>query len=121
MVEELINTYWYTSRDNLLDFTSICAKVNGIEYQVSAATDNEMAEHIVALHNNAWDAHIWESYYDNIMEGIALDVASYYGDEPIPLPEGAAPLTEDEWFHYDEPYETTREADLPRSADRQDK
>lgn len=103
----VVKDYWKAAPDELIIGASyITSKGNYIAYDVPTS----FAEHIVKIHNAWWDSVVWESYYDNIMAGIALDISNYYNGEQAPLPLGVVPyepLTEDEWFDYDEPYETT--------------
>jgi hypothetical protein len=101
----MVTDYWKAAPDELILGASYIVSKEGnyVAYDVPTS----FAEHIVEVHNHWWDACVWESYYDNIMTGIALDVSNYYNGEQAPLPEGVVPLTEDEWFDYDTKYEAT--------------
>lgn len=113
--EELTNCRWYAVANDTIggwdiantDVPDSRRDPQKGEFEVGCFLTEKVAEHIAQLHNNAWDAYVWESYFGNIMEGIAIDVANYYHGEEPPLPDGVQPLTEDEWFDYDDDYETT--------------
>lgn len=77
------------------------------EYEIGCFLTREVAEHIAKLHNEVWDAYVWDTYHDNVIAGMMHSIFDYYGADPVPLPDGVLPLTEDEWFDYDEPHETT--------------
>lgn len=77
------------------------------EYEIGCFITREVAEHIAKLHNEAWDSYVWDTYHDNVIAGMVQGILNWYGDDLIPLPEGVSPLTEDDWFDYDNPHETT--------------
>lgn len=113
--EELTHCRWYAVANDTIGGWDV-ANVNipdsrrdyrKGEYEIGCFLTREVAEHIAKLHNEAWDNYVWDTYHDNIIEGMLQSMLAYYGDEPIPLPDGVAPLTEDDWFDYDDPYETT--------------
>lgn len=63
-------------------------------YLIAEDIEKSIAEHIVDLHNKAWDAFIWASYSAN------LAYSNY-----------VQALTEDDWFDYSDFHEPTQEQD----------
>ncbi len=101
--EELTHCRWYAIANDTIGGWDI-ATVNIPDsrrnaqlgqYEIGCFLTREVAEHITEVHNQWWDAAVWGSYFDNI----ELSVYKDYVDE--------LDLTEDDWFDYDEPYETT--------------
>jgi hypothetical protein len=112
---ELQQCRWYAVSNDLIGGYSVATAdkpesqlnpQNG-EFEIGSFMTLKSAQHIADLHNSWWDACVWGSYYDNIMVGIGLDISNYYDGEQAPLPEGIKPLTEDDWFDYDDEYEAT--------------
>ena len=112
---ELKECRWYAVVNDLIGGYAIATTNKPIseidpysgEFELGDFLTKEMAQHIADLHNYWWDSMIWESYYDNIVAGMALDIGKYYHYEQAPLPDGVAPLTEDDWFDYDDDHEAS--------------
>jgi hypothetical protein len=102
MVETIFDTYWHVSYDQALDFWSICLWAGDIEYQIAACMEEQVAKHLVRLHNKEWDGEIWDSYANNIMAVYDRELTEFYIAE---AERKSYPLTEDEWFYYPTPYE----------------
>lgn len=94
----MVTDYWKSAPDEVILGASyiVTKEGNYIAYDLPAS----FAEHIVTIHNQWWDARVWESYYDNIMAGIALEIANYYDGHEAPLPDGVVALTEQELKDY---------------------
>lgn len=109
--EERHNCYWYAVVDDLIGGYNVSnvnkpasqANVHENEFEIGCFMTKETAQHIVELHNAWWDAIIWESYADNIMATYDRELREFYFEEVEH--NRIKPLTEDEWFDYDPPYE----------------
>jgi hypothetical protein len=102
IMETIFDYYWHTSYDGNLDFWSVALWVGNVEYQISACMEGEVADYTVNLHNRKLQDMAYATYADNIEYSFAKSIEDFYGSNPVPLL-----LTEDEWFDYDDPYETT--------------
>lgn len=107
--DEMTNCHWYVVVNDLIGGWSVATankpesqqNVYEGEYEIATFVIKEVAEHMVKLHNQWWDNSVWSTYTENVEAGIAKEIFDYYNG-PAPLPEGVLPLTEDDWFHYDD-------------------
>ena len=99
--EEVQQCRWYVAEDDLIggwlianvDKPASLINPYAGDFEISTFVKKTMAEHIIKLHNDWWDAVVWNSYQDNIAATALL--------------EENKPLTEDEWFHYASGHEAT--------------
>ncbi len=113
-LSEMQDCYWYAVENDLIGGYSI-ATVNKPESQMNVFDDefvvgafmtHDLAQHIADIHNQWWEAKVWESYESNLEAGLFNSISDYYGGVG-PLPDGVVALTEDDWFHYSTEHEET--------------
>jgi hypothetical protein len=93
----VVANYWRTKEYSDLGLLDIVTLDNDV---VAEDIESSIAEHLVKMHNAWWDARVWRSYFGNIAYSIFNDAYDeYYSVEK--------PLTEDEFFDYDDEHETT--------------
>lgn len=88
-------SYWKTRQYETLGLVDIVTPTLDV---IAEDIEEQIAKHIVLVHNEWWDEYVWLSYYDNLRYSHYYSVVDF-------------PLTEDDWFDYSEAYESSREQD----------
>lgn len=123
---EIEQCIWYVNQEDLIGgwiITTVDKPASQInpydgEFELANFVKKSMAEHIVELHNQWWTSVVWASYQNNIALSTWMDsydeidfpeeyrsaqeIRDFYPDGKAPLPEGVVPMTEDEWFDYND-------------------
>jgi hypothetical protein len=111
---EIINCYWYPVLDNTIggwSVSNVDESVTGLnpyeaKFELGSFLTETQARHITDIHNKWYQDIIWATYADNVEFSWVNRVLEFWHTE-APLPNGVKPLTEDDWFDYDDGHEAS--------------